>query len=131
MCGVLLQQLAIVLTLVPQATSVQASLLCASNSQNASATVYTLSQLYVELGSGVVTVDSSMVQVENPFLEKYYAEPKQYALPMQLWLLKQRYVTFINAIKFVMEKGGSTAGVVLDRSVGEYLALVDVVTNLW
>ena len=28
--------------------------------------------------------------LDNPFLVKYYADPKKYALPMQLWLIKQR-----------------------------------------
>ena len=35
----------------------------------------------------------------NPYLEKFYAEPKKYALPMQLWLLKQRYLTLVNALR--------------------------------
>lgn len=34
---------------------------------------------------------------------------------MQLWLLKQRYVTYVNAIKFMLDS--QAAGVVLDRSV--------------
>lgn len=32
--------------------------------------------------------------VANPFLEKFYKDPKKYALPLQLWILKQRYVTY-------------------------------------
>ena len=56
-------------------------------------------------------------QVENPFLEPYYKNPKKYALPMQLWLLKQRFVTYVKAIKYCMHNGGETKGVILDRSV--------------
>lgn len=32
--------------------------------------------------------------VENPFLDRFYKEPRKFALPMQLWLLKQRYITY-------------------------------------
>lgn len=32
--------------------------------------------------------------IENPFLDKFYKEPRKFALPMQLWLLKQRYITY-------------------------------------
>jgi len=61
--------------------------------------------------------------VENPFLEKYYGDPKAYALPMQLWLLKQRYITYVNALKYLHEEqqrqpGATRArGVILDRSI--------------
>eukprot|EP01104_Vermistella_antarctica_P011156 TRINITY_DN3090_c0_g1_i1.p2 TRINITY_DN3090_c0_g1~~TRINITY_DN3090_c0_g1_i1.p2 ORF type:complete len:275 (-),score=59.82 TRINITY_DN3090_c0_g1_i1:165-989(-) len=50
----------------------------------------------------------------NPFLEKYYQNPKAYALKMQLWLLRQRYVAFVTAIKHIFKTG---KGVILDRSV--------------
>lgn len=56
-------------------------------------------------------------QVENPFLEPYYKEPKKYALPMQLWLLKQRFVTYVKAVKYCMHNADETRGVILDRSV--------------
>ena len=79
--------------------------------------------------------------LENPFLEKYYTygrfcglartaflnlagvrlarrrEPKKYALPMQLWLLKQRFVTYISAVRSVLTGELGTPGVILDRSV--------------
>ena len=67
-----------------------------------------------------------MPQVENPFLEKYYGDPKKYALPMQLWLLKQRYITYVNALKYLHEQQAAAAagdgdcacrGVILDRSI--------------
>ena len=63
-----------------------------------------------------------VTQVENPFLEPYYKDPKKYALPMQLWLLKQRFVTYVKAIKYCLSTSGSTKGVILDRSVWCVLA---------
>lgn len=57
------------------------------------------------------------LQVENPFLTKYYKEPKVYALPMQLWLLKQRFVTYLRAVKYSLVNPDCTQGVILDRSV--------------
>jgi len=50
----------------------------------------------------------------NPYLEKFYKDCKKYALPMQLWLLKQRFLTYISAIKHILATG---EGVILDRSV--------------
>lgn len=50
----------------------------------------------------------------NPFLSKFYKEPKRYALRMQIWLLKHRYNTYYQALK-EMESSGK--GVILDRSI--------------
>ena len=52
----------------------------------------------------------------NPYLEKYYAEPKKYALAMQIWLLKQRFITYCQALKFAFDNEDCN-GVVLDRSI--------------
>jgi deoxyadenosine/deoxycytidine kinase len=61
-----------------------------------------------------------------------FVDPPKYALVMQLWLLKQRFRTYINAIKHVLETGTLTyiniethplffhilgKGGILDRSV--------------
>ena len=43
--------------------------------------------------------------VENPYLEKFYAEPKKYALKLQLWILKQRYLTYVEAVKHLTRTG--------------------------
>ena len=37
--------------------------------------------------------------------EKFYAEPKKYALKLQLWILKQRYLTYIAAMKHIANTG--------------------------
>ncbi|EGC30074.1 hypothetical protein DICPUDRAFT_41960 [Dictyostelium purpureum] len=50
----------------------------------------------------------------NPFLESFYKDPKKYALIMQLWLLNQRYNTYLNALQYSIE---NDRGVILDRSV--------------
>ena len=58
--------------------------------------------------------------VGNPYLEKYYAEPKVYGLPMQMWLLKQRFVTYCQAICYVLSGAShrdQVEGVLLDRSI--------------
>lgn len=43
--------------------------------------------------------------VENPYLEKFYADPHKYALKLQLWILKQRYLTYVEAVKHLMSTG--------------------------
>lgn len=43
--------------------------------------------------------------VENPYLEKFYAEPKKYALKLQLWILEQRYLTYVEAVKHLTRTG--------------------------
>jgi len=52
--------------------------------------------------------------VTNPYLEDFYRDPKKYALRMQIWLLHQRFKTYINALKFTLDTGKT---VILDRSV--------------
>jgi NADH dehydrogenase (ubiquinone) 1 alpha subcomplex subunit 10 len=52
--------------------------------------------------------------ITNPFLSLFYADPKGYALKMQIWLLKQRYQTYVSALRQLVTGGG---GIILDRSV--------------
>eukprot|EP01139_Manchomonas_bermudensis_P003017 Amastigsp_a7027_21.p2 type:complete len:313 gc:universal Amastigsp_a7027_21:1040-102(-) len=52
--------------------------------------------------------------VTNPYLELFYADPPKWALKMQLWLLRQRYRMYIEALRHIYETG---EGVILDRSV--------------
>ena len=52
--------------------------------------------------------------LSNPYLEDFYANPPKYALKMQLWLFRQRYRTYLDALQYVVETGNS---VILDRSV--------------
>ncbi|KAF0852748.1 mitochondrial Complex I (CI) NADH:ubiquinone oxidoreductase subunit 42-kDa/NUDM/NDUFA10 [Andalucia godoyi] len=54
--------------------------------------------------------------VTNPFLEHFYGNPQKYALPMQLWFLKQRYETYLAALDMDLTSDGYN-GVILDRSV--------------
>ncbi len=42
---------------------------------------------------------------ENPYLEKFYKQPNKFALPLQLWILQQRYHTYVNATKHVLNTG--------------------------
>lgn len=52
--------------------------------------------------------------MSNPYLDNFYKDPKRWALEMQLWLLKQRFNTFVEALRFVSQTG---TGVILDRSI--------------
>ena len=60
---------------------------------------------------------------KNPYLEKFYAEPKKYALKLQLWIFQQRMHIYIQAVKHIFETG---QGVLLDRSVFSDKVFADV-----
>lgn len=51
--------------------------------------------------------------VTNPYLDKFYANPAKFALPMQLWFLRQRFDTYCAALEYASQHGG----VILDRSL--------------
>jgi len=51
---------------------------------------------------------------KNPYLAKFYENPKKYALKLQLWIFRQRFRTYIAATEHVLKSG---QGVLLDRSV--------------
>lgn len=42
---------------------------------------------------------------ENPYLEKFYSNPKKYALPLQLWIFNQRCQTYVEALKHIAQTG--------------------------
>ncbi|KAL0227521.1 hypothetical protein RCL1_003665 [Eukaryota sp. TZLM3-RCL] len=63
--------------------------------------------------------------VTNPYLEKFYENPTKYALKMQLYLLRQRYNTYLSALKHTISTGQH---VILDRSI--YSDLVFAITNV-
>ncbi len=50
----------------------------------------------------------------NPYLERFYADPKKYGLLMQIFLLRQRFRMYVAAVKYILQTGQS---VLLDRSV--------------
>ena len=41
----------------------------------------------------------------NPYLTRFYKEPKKYALKMQLWLFRQRCMMYMRAVKHAMNTG--------------------------
>lgn len=43
--------------------------------------------------------------LENPFLERFYADPHKYALKLQLWIFRQRYQTFLQAVRHMRATG--------------------------
>ena len=43
--------------------------------------------------------------LENPFLERFYADPHKYALKLQFWIFRQRYRTFLEAVKHMHATG--------------------------
>ena len=53
---------------------------------------------------------------KNPFLERFYQDPQKYAYPMQIFLLKQRFVTYLTSLKKIIS-GEVKRGIFLDRSV--------------
>ncbi|KAL0215997.1 hypothetical protein P9112_008181 [Eukaryota sp. TZLM1-RC] len=63
--------------------------------------------------------------VTNPYLAKFYANPKRYALKMQVYLLRQRFIIYISALRHLIKTGQS---VILDRSIfsDEVFALTNV-----
>ena len=42
---------------------------------------------------------------KNPYLAKFYADPKKYALKLQLWIFRQRFLIYVAAVKHVLLKG--------------------------
>lgn len=37
--------------------------------------------------------------------EKFYADPHKFALKLQLWILYQRYSTYVEAVQHVLKTG--------------------------
>jgi len=44
---------------------------------------------------------------ENPYLEKFYENPKKYALQLQLWIFDQRCHTYVDALQHIVKTGES------------------------
>jgi len=42
---------------------------------------------------------------KNPYLAKFYEDPKKYALKLQLWIFRQRFHMYIKATKHLLETG--------------------------
>lgn len=51
---------------------------------------------------------------DNPFLERFYRDPKRYALDMQFWLMSRRFEQHEQAIRHIWQTGQS---VIMDRSI--------------
>ena len=60
---------------------------------------------------------------KNPYLEKFYAEPKKYALKLQLWIFQQRLHIYIQAVRHIFD---TEQGALLDRSVFSDKVFADV-----
>ena len=45
------------------------------------------------------------------YAERFYAEPHKYALKLQLWILNQRYLTYVAAVKHVLDTGVYVGGI--------------------
>ena len=67
--------------------------------------------------------------VANPYLERYYKEPKKYALPLQMWMLEHRFRSYLEALKWTWADNSGNCdeaaaassarpgGILLDRSI--------------
>lgn len=64
-------------------------------------------------GSTLVLLEPADGSNKNPYLEDYYSDQRRFALPMQLWLLGQRYNMHLHAQYHVHNRAGDA---VLDRS---------------
>ena len=42
---------------------------------------------------------------KNPYLAKFYKDPKSYALKLQLWIFRQRFTMYVEALKHLVETG--------------------------
>ena len=51
---------------------------------------------------------------ENPYLEKFYADPERYGLEMQFWLMSRRFAMHQEAVEHIWRTG---QGVIMDRSI--------------
>ena len=51
---------------------------------------------------------------DNPYLEKFYRDPKRYALEMQFWLMSKRFSMHQEAIDYIWRTGN---GIIMDRSI--------------
>lgn len=51
---------------------------------------------------------------DNPYLERFYSDPKRYALEMQFWLMSRRFEMHERAIRHIWQTGQT---VVMDRSI--------------
>lgn len=51
---------------------------------------------------------------ENPYLERYYQDPKRWALEMQFWLCSRRFEMHEEAIQHIWKTGQT---VIMDRSI--------------
>lgn len=67
-------------------------------------------QLAEEMGAKVFYEPTS----DNPYLDRYYSDPKRYALEMQFWLMSRRFEMHETAIRHIWSTGQS---VIMDRSI--------------
>lgn len=70
--------------------------------------------LVKELGSKLNARTYIEPALDNPYLERFYKEPKKYALTMQIYLLQRRFLSYVDALKLCLQ-GDET--VLLDRSI--------------
>ena len=58
--------------------------------------------------------------VTNPYLVDFYANPSAFAMPLQLWLLRMRFITYLSAVRYLCEAelaGRQDEVVLMDRSI--------------
>lgn len=47
--------------------------------------------------------------------EKFYADPHKFALKLQLWILYQRYMTYVSAVKHILKTGVCCRGILVEE----------------
>lgn len=68
---------------------------------------------------------------KNPYLAKFYQDPKKYALKLQLWIFKQRFRTYIEATKHVLNSGecfstSCTCPFKFQQKMSSFLCMINV-----
>jgi len=71
------------------------------------------STLCQNIGSNEKYVIFKEPALENPYLKRYYENPKKYGLTMQLHMIRIRFETYVEAIKLAL----AGKDVILDRSI--------------
>lgn len=64
----------------------------------------------------------------NPYLSRFFTDPKRNAFPLQMWFLQYRYHEYMRVSRLVGE--GELTGCILDRTLWDGLAFVRALTQI-
>lgn len=64
----------------------------------------------------------------NPYLSRFFTDPKRNAFPLQMWFLQYRYHEYKRVMRLISE--GELKGCLLDRTLWDGLAFVRALTQI-